>query len=203
MHAMLRAWGTPHWTPAPARAQLIQRRPRVWAMRGTPPLQVENMKIRTIIAAASVTASTGVTMAQSHYTATPITSGQLPPLSAPTDSGPELDWNTIDGGGRVLSAGAFSLAGTVGQADAGDLNQGAFTLSGGFWPGVESVPVCYANCDASTGTPQLTANDFQCFLNRYTAGDIWANCDGSTVQPVLNINDFQCFLNKFAGGCSQ
>ncbi|MBX3377704.1 MAG: S8 family serine peptidase [Phycisphaeraceae bacterium] len=61
---------------------------------------------------------------------------------------------------------------------------------------------CYANCDQSTGAPLLTANDFQCFLNKYAAGDTYANCDGSTGSPILTANDFQCFLNKFAAGCS-
>ncbi len=63
------------------------------------------------------------------------------------------------------------------------------------------VAGCYSNCDGSTALPVLTANDFQCFLNRYAAGDPYANCDGSTVAPVLNANDFQCFLNSFAAGC--
>lgn len=61
---------------------------------------------------------------------------------------------------------------------------------------------CYANCDGSTVTPRLTANDFQCFLNNYAAGSPAANCDGSTALPVLTANDFQCFLNKYAAGCS-
>ena len=61
---------------------------------------------------------------------------------------------------------------------------------------------CYANCDGSTSPPILNANDFQCFLNKYAAGDSTANCDGSTSPPVLNANDFQCFLNAFAAGCS-
>jgi hypothetical protein len=61
---------------------------------------------------------------------------------------------------------------------------------------------CYANCDASTVTPILNVNDFQCFLNRFAAADPYANCDGSTIPPTLNVNDFQCFLNKFAAGCS-
>jgi murein tripeptide amidase MpaA len=64
------------------------------------------------------------------------------------------------------------------------------------------VPPCYANCDGSTVPPVLTANDFQCFLNRFAAGDSYANCDGSSVPPVLNANDFACFLNQFAAGCS-
>jgi hypothetical protein len=65
-----------------------------------------------------------------------------------------------------------------------------------------SEPTCYANCDQSTAPPILNANDFQCFLNHFAAGDSIANCDQSTAPPVLNANDFQCFLNKFAAGCS-
>jgi hypothetical protein len=62
-------------------------------------------------------------------------------------------------------------------------------------------PNCYLNCDGSVVYPILNANDFQCFLNKYAAGDPYANCDGSTTPPVLNANDFQCFLNEFAAGC--
>jgi hypothetical protein len=64
------------------------------------------------------------------------------------------------------------------------------------------APACYANCDQSSGSPLLTANDFQCFLNKFAAGDTYANCDGSTGIPALTANDFQCYLNKFAAGCS-
>lgn len=67
------------------------------------------------------------------------------------------------------------------------------------WYGCD--PPCPANCDQSTGTPVLTANDFQCFLNAYAAGLPSANCDGSMGNPVLTANDFQCFLNLYAAGC--
>ena len=62
--------------------------------------------------------------------------------------------------------------------------------------------VCYANCDGSTGSPMLTANDFQCFIDKYVANHTYANCDGSTGTPMLTANDFQCFINRYAGGCS-
>ncbi len=62
--------------------------------------------------------------------------------------------------------------------------------------------VCYANCDGSDVNPLLTANDFQCFLNKFAGNDTYANCDGSTSNPVLTANDFQCFLNAYAAGCS-
>ncbi len=84
-------------------------------------------------------------------------------------------------------------------------------VTGGYelWVGMQGQGVavltfasaCYANCDNSTAAPLLTANDFQCFLNKYASGDAAANCDGSTNAPVLNANDFQCFLNKYAAGC--
>lgn len=60
---------------------------------------------------------------------------------------------------------------------------------------------CYANCDGTTNTPVLTANDFSCFLSHFLAGDSYANCDDSAATPVLTVNDFQCFVNKFALGC--
>ncbi len=65
-----------------------------------------------------------------------------------------------------------------------------------------ATPSCYANCDGSSGTPLLTANDFQCFINKFAGNDPYANCDGSTGTPALTANDFQCFINKYAGGCS-
>ncbi len=77
-----------------------------------------------------------------------------------------------------------------------------------WFKGVDFAPIasgpapCYANCDASTSVPLLTANDFQCFLNEFAAGNSYANCDGSTNSPVLTANDFQCFLNAFAVGCT-
>jgi hypothetical protein len=61
---------------------------------------------------------------------------------------------------------------------------------------------CYANCDNSTGSPVLTANDFQCFINQFAANAPYANCDGSTGTPTLTANDFQCFINAYAAGCS-
>ncbi len=70
------------------------------------------------------------------------------------------------------------------------------TVSLGFYAGT-----CYANCDGSTATPILTANDFQCFLNRFAASSPYANCDVSTSSPLLTANDFQCFLNAYAAGC--
>jgi hypothetical protein len=63
------------------------------------------------------------------------------------------------------------------------------------------APQCYANCDCSAETPLLNAADFTCFLQRFSAGDLWANCDLSTTPPLLNVADFTCFLRRYAAGC--
>ena len=50
--------------------------------------------------------------------------------------GYDLSWWTVDGGGATFSGGGgYSLGGTAGQADAGALAGGSYTLSGGFWYG--------------------------------------------------------------------
>ena len=48
----------------------------------------------------------------------------------------QLSRFTIDGGGATRSTGgAFSLGGTIGQPDAGQLSSAPFALLGGFWGG--------------------------------------------------------------------
>ena len=116
--------------------------------------------------------------------------------------GYDLNWYTVDGGGATFLNGAgYQIGATAGQPDAGIMTGGPYILKGGFWFGLEP-PTCYANCDASTGTPLLTANDFACFLNAYVNNSAYANCDGSTGSPALTPNDFQCFVNLYAAGCS-
>ncbi len=66
---------------------------------------------------------------------------------------------------------------------------------------LSQAQACYSNCDGSVTAPLLSANDFQCFLNKFATKDAYANCDGSVVQPTLTANDFQCFINAFAAGC--
>jgi len=52
----------------------------------------------------------------------------------------DLSWNTVDGGGAAFSmGGGYTLAGTIGQPDAGLLSGGGYTLAGGFWNPVTSL----------------------------------------------------------------
>ena len=55
----------------------------------------------------------------------------------------DLSWFTVDGGGGESAGGGYALAGTAGQADAGALSGGTFTLAGGFWPGAEALSFRY------------------------------------------------------------
>ena len=47
-------------------------------------------------------------------------------------SGYDLSWFTVSGGGGATSAGTYTLTGSAGQSDAGSLSGGVYTLSGGF-----------------------------------------------------------------------
>jgi hypothetical protein len=48
----------------------------------------------------------------------------------------DLTWSTMDGGGGESIGSGYTLAGTVGQLDAGaTMTGGGFTLAGGFWIG--------------------------------------------------------------------
>ena len=47
-----------------------------------------------------------------------------------------LNWVTLDGGGGTSSSGGYEVSGTIGQPDTGLMSGGAYTLAGGFWPGL-------------------------------------------------------------------
>jgi len=50
-----------------------------------------------------------------------------------------IDWFTVDGGGGTSTGGVYSVSGTIGQPDAGQMNGGNFTLEGGFWGIIAAV----------------------------------------------------------------
>ena len=47
----------------------------------------------------------------------------------------EVNWWDVSGGGGSSSGGAYTLNGTIGQPDAGDMQGGPYAISGGFWAG--------------------------------------------------------------------
>ena len=58
-----------------------------------------------------------------------------------------IDWFSIDGGGGTSTGGVFTVTGTIGQADAGHMSGGNFSLDGGFWAIIAAVQ--------TPGTPTL------------------------------------------------
>ena len=50
-----------------------------------------------------------------------------------------IDWHSMDGGGGSSTGGVFSISGTVGQSDAGEMSGGSYVLQGGFWAVLAAV----------------------------------------------------------------
>ena len=64
----------------------------------------------------------------------------LPAVAQQPQATYDLSWWTVDGGGHTFSTGGgYSLGGTAGQPDAGMLQGGPYTLSGGFWHGAAAA----------------------------------------------------------------
>jgi hypothetical protein len=107
----------------------------------------------------------------------------------------EIPWYTIDGGGGTSSGGTFSLAGTIGQPDAGPtMTGGSFSLAGGFWAAGFAEP-CIGdfNNDGTVNTLDVLA-----FLNAWAAGDSSADING---DGTVNTLDVLAFLNAWTAGC--
>ncbi|NOT35135.1 MAG: T9SS type A sorting domain-containing protein [Candidatus Eisenbacteria bacterium] len=71
-----------------------------------------------------------------------------------------LGWSSLDGGGQTLATGGlYRIAGSLGQAEAGKLTGGLYSLSGGFWtppsagavdaPVTEAIPRVFATRPAA------------------------------------------------------
>ena len=61
-------------------------------------------------------------------------------LALAQESGYNIAWFTVDGGGGTSSGGLYTLSGSVGQPDAGTLGGGSYTLAGGFWVAPSPLP---------------------------------------------------------------
>ena len=133
----------------------------------------------------------------------------------PSTSAPQLEYTRISAAGQIMAPATVYLPDqriqgfpSAAMGANGTVLSAAALAFGSPYPARMHGQVltlgapCYANCDESGVAPILTPNDFQCFLNKFAAGDPYANCDGSTGAPNLTPNDFQCFLNRFAAGCS-
>lgn len=108
-----------------------------------------------------------------------------------------LDWQTIDGGGGVCTAGAYTLSGTIGQPDAGLLTGGNFTLAGGFWAGPAVRPPCPADID---GDNVIGLSDLATLLAHFGAPGAHQNGDINE-DGVVNLVDLAQLLTVFGTAC--
>jgi hypothetical protein len=94
-----------------------------------------------------------------------------------------LDWFTVDSGGGASTGGVFSVSGTIGQPDAGQMRGGSFTLVGGFWGVVAAVQtpgaplLSVARTDTNTVVVSWRGSAEGWLLhastNLVTAGSVW------------------------------
>ncbi len=116
-----------------------------------------------------------------------------------------IDWHTIDGGGGTSVGGAFMLAGTIGQADAGvPLTGGDFELIGGFWPGARATQTRLAdmNCDGTVSVGDI--NPFVLALTDPTGyADQFPECNilngDCNDDGNISVGDINCFVALVTG----
>ncbi len=116
-----------------------------------------------------------------------------------TGGGFDLSWHTIDGGGITFATGGvFTLAGTIGQFDAGEpMTGGQYTLTPGFWPGAVQGPCNVADYDVPFGVLDFT--DVFFFLVAF--GNMQPAADLDVPFGVWDFSDVFAFLVAFGGGC--
>ena len=113
--------------------------------------------------------------------------------------------STADGGGTIVSGGAFSINGTVGQPDAAASGSAGFSFTGGYWPAVlddviePTVPEVRLNIVIAAGEIQvrwpveLTNGILEATTELPSAG--WeklgqaTNVDGASRYVILNDKD--------------
>lgn len=120
-----------------------------------------------------------------------------------------IDWHVVCGGGGESAVLDFTLSGSIGQVDAGDvLEVGDYALSGGFWLG-GVTPHCPADLDdgSGNGIPDdgVDVNDLLYFLAAFEEGSLAADLDNGSGTAVpdasVDINDLLFFLARFEAGC--
>jgi len=85
-----------------------------------------------------------------------------------------LNWWTVDGGGGTSTGGVYSVTGTIGQPDAGQMSGGNYSVTGGFWSLISVVQ--------TPGAPTLSI--------RYSGGTVtvyWQNVSGWSLQQNANL----------------
>jgi hypothetical protein len=103
-----------------------------------------------------------------------------------------IDWFKIAGGGGTSTGGAYALAGTIGQHDAGAVSGGPYTLVGGFWalpilvqtPGAPTLYITNAASGFATLWWSASNPGFTLQSSPGLAPAAWTNAPSGTNNPV-------------------
>jgi hypothetical protein len=99
-----------------------------------------------------------------------------------------IDWYTIDGGGGASTGGVYSVSGTIGQPDAGQMSGGNYTIEGGFWGMIAAVQTQGAPFLTVALTPTNTvlvswpypSTGFSLEQNPVVSAGTWTSAGGAT-----------------------
>jgi len=129
---------------------------------------------------------------------------------------PEMQWNTVDGGGVTFSIGdGYRLGGTIGQFNAGAHTGGVYTLNGGYWrcqTATAPTDVAISIASSTDATLTWTAGGiydvWQGTSPYFSPGDADSTRIGENVTPDMTLNNIlgntasqYSFLVLTANGC--
>lgn len=113
-----------------------------------------------------------------------------------------VDWCTVDGGGGSSSGGPYSVTGTVGQPDAGDMANAPYAVAGGFWSVLGVRPwqrIWVEGSDVIVAWP-VTAGACQLQATGSLSGPNWSDVTASPsvvdgeYRVTLPLTDFQQYF---------
>ena len=113
----------------------------------------------------------------------------------------EITRSTIDGGGGVMfsSGGDFELSGTIGQPDAGVMEDGesTFTLTGGFW-----FETPFGDCNSTGNVNLFDYSDLEACLSGPNGGlpAPECNCFDIDHDNDVDLADVAEFQQSFTNG---
>jgi hypothetical protein len=129
------------------------------------------------------------------------------PSYAGSDGDLQVTWSTLDGGGAVMTGGAVSLSGTIGQPDAGPgsagMAGGDYGITGGFWAfgALQPAGPCVAGTGDMDGDGDLDTQDYSawaaCFAGPAITITVDCSCadlDGDDDTDLLDFAEFQALF---------
>jgi hypothetical protein len=116
----------------------------------------------------------------------------------------KIDWFTMDGGGGTSTGGVYSVSGTIGQPDAGQMSGGSYTLDGGFWGIIGAVQMPgapYLSVSRTTTNTVLVAWPYpsEGFALQQNGSPVTTNWVGVSNAPVQVGQQWQLIAQPPAG----